>query len=393
MPDGYAPQTLALDRLRRAHGGPRREPHGLQQRPGAAVERDHLQQQPVRRELERARSRLAHVRDRQPVNRRRRDRPDRPGERRDLRRGREHRARHDHPDEPQPRLGDLRLHVQLQRLQHAGRGEGHGGRAREGHAGRPPGLLQRDDPVRQEVPGVRRGRAEGARARDRDARRRLPRVANLAAAKRDWLTAHLQYQTLGAAYGTFGDYDDEIDGRARRHRGEQPAVDRVLPPGVRAVARAVRAASLAPVAAQLAQGRERAARLVADAADTAVRRRPAHPRDPGERPGVPAHRARRLRQRHHARHHARQHPGHRALLSLLHPLLVPRYAGLPAVYSGLDQLQSLLEKEHRPNGTWVPVSALPTSTRQAIDAACGAVLQSLAPIASITEPRNTANDF
>jgi hypothetical protein len=31
--------------------------------------------------------------------------------------------------------------------------------------------------------------------------------------------------------------------------------------------------------------------------------------------------------------------------------------------------------------------------RQAIDAACGAVLQSLAPIASITEPRNTASDF
>ena len=68
----------------------------------------------------------------------------------------------------------------------------------------------------------------------------------------------------------------------------------------------------------------------------------------------------------------------------------PRYPGLPAVYSGLDRLQSLLEKEHRPNGTWVPVAALPTSARQAIDAACGAVLQSLAPIASITEPRNTA---
>jgi hypothetical protein len=165
MPDGYAPQTLAFDGLRHAHGGPRLGPHRLRQWPGTAGERDHLQQQPVRWELERARSRLAHVRDRQPVNWRRRDRPDRPGERRYLRRGREHRARHDHPDEPQPRLGDLRLHVQLQRLQHAGRHEGHGGRACEGHAGRPPGLVQRDDPVRQEVPGVRRGRAEGTTAR------------------------------------------------------------------------------------------------------------------------------------------------------------------------------------------------------------------------------------
>ena len=40
------------------------------------------------------------------------------------------------------------------------------------------------------------------------------RGGNLAAAKRDWLTAHLQYETLGAAYDTFGTFDDEIDGRA-----------------------------------------------------------------------------------------------------------------------------------------------------------------------------------
>ena len=66
---------------------------------------------------------------------------------------------------------------------------------------------------------------------------------------------------------------------------------------------------------------------------------------------------------------------------------------LPAVYAGLDRLQSLLEQERLPNGWWVPVSALPESARQAIDAACGQLLQELAPIASITEPRNTANDF
>ena len=40
------------------------------------------------------------------------------------------------------------------------------------------------------------------------------RDGNLPAARRDWLTAHLQYETLGAAYDSFGDYDDEIDGRA-----------------------------------------------------------------------------------------------------------------------------------------------------------------------------------
>ncbi len=83
----------------------------------------------------------------------------------------------------------------------------------------------------------------------------------------------------------------------------------------------------------------------------------------------------------------------RVLLSLLHPLLAPRYAGLPAVSTGLDQLRALLEKEHRPNGSWVPESGLPGGTRQQVDAACGQVLQELAPIASIAEPRNTSNGF
>ena len=53
----------------------------------------------------------------------------------------------------------------------------------------------------------------------------------------------------------------------------------------------------------------------------------------------------------------------RVLLALLHPLLAPRYPGLPAVYSGLSQLQSLLETEQLPNGWWVPVSALPDVRR------------------------------
>ncbi|WP_460848214.1 imelysin family protein [Nocardioides ultimimeridianus] len=38
------------------------------------------------------------------------------------------------------------------------------------------------------------------------------RAGDLSAAKRDWLTAHLAYQRLGAAYGAFGDDDTAIDG-------------------------------------------------------------------------------------------------------------------------------------------------------------------------------------
>jgi iron uptake system component EfeO len=40
------------------------------------------------------------------------------------------------------------------------------------------------------------------------------RRGDLNAARRDWLTAHLTYETLGAAYDAFGNFDDEIDGRA-----------------------------------------------------------------------------------------------------------------------------------------------------------------------------------
>ena len=39
-------------------------------------------------------------------------------------------------------------------------------------------------------------------------------TGDLAKARQDWLTAHLAYNRLGAAYGTFQDWDGKIDGRA-----------------------------------------------------------------------------------------------------------------------------------------------------------------------------------
>lgn len=38
-------------------------------------------------------------------------------------------------------------------------------------------------------------------------------VGRLAAARAAWLPAHLTYERPGAAYGTFGNFDTEIDGR------------------------------------------------------------------------------------------------------------------------------------------------------------------------------------
>ena len=218
------------------------------------------------------------------------------------------------------------------------------------------------------------------------------RAGDLTAAKKDWLTAHLRYQTLGAAYGTFGDYDGEIDGDANATGVNSPdwtgfyRLEYGLWHGQSAK-------ELTPVAATLDKNVKA---LLAwwpaqqiplsdvglrthEVLENALQFQLTGNDDYGSGTTLATTLA--------------NIQGTRYLLSLLHPLLAPRYAGLPAVYSGLDRLQSLIEKEHRPNGMWVPVSALPASARQAIDAACGAVLQSLAPIASITEPRNVANDF
>jgi iron uptake system component EfeO len=218
------------------------------------------------------------------------------------------------------------------------------------------------------------------------------RTGDLAKAKRDWLTAHLQYETLGAAYGTFGDYDGEINGDANATRAGSPdwtgfyrleyglwhgqPVKELTP---------VAAALDKNVTALLAWWPKQQIPLsdvglrTHEILENALQFQLTGNDDYGSGTTLATTLA--------------NIQGTRYLLTLLQPLLAPRYAGLPAVNSGLDQLQSLINKEHLQNGGWVPVSRLPVAIRQAIDAACGAVLQSLAPIASITEPRNTASDF
>jgi iron uptake system component EfeO len=218
------------------------------------------------------------------------------------------------------------------------------------------------------------------------------RGGDLAAAKRDWLTAHLQYETLGAAYDAFGNFDNEIDGRAdavgvnsRQWTGfyrleyglwhgqsatELTRVAETLNQDVNALV-AWWPSQQIPL---IDLGR-RAHEVLENALEFQLT---GHD-DYGSGTTLATTLA--------------NITATRVLLSLLQPLLAPRYPGLPAVHPGLDQLQALLGKEHLPNGSWVPVSGLPTATRQQIDAACGQVLQELAPIASIAEPRNTNHGF
>lgn len=215
---------------------------------------------------------------------------------------------------------------------------------------------------------------------------------SLAVAKRDWLTAHLRYETLGAAYGTFGNFDDEIDGRADAIGTSSPKwtgfyrLEYGLWHGQSAK-------ELTPVADTLnADVRKLLATWPSQQIPLA---------DIGLRAHEILENALEFQLSGHDDYGSgttlattlANIGGTRVLLSLLHPLLAPRYPGLPAVNMWLDRLQALLEKARLPNGSWVPASRLPAASRQAIDAACGQVLQELAPIASITEPRNAANDF
>jgi iron uptake system component EfeO len=218
------------------------------------------------------------------------------------------------------------------------------------------------------------------------------RGRDIAAAERDWLTAHLQYETLGAAYDAFGNYDDEIDGRA-----DALGVDN---PQWTGFYRLEYGLWHGQSAAELT--------LVADTLNTNVHQLLAwwptqeiEPLDVGLRTHEILENALEFQLTGHDDYGSGSTlattlaniTGTRFLLSLLRPLLVPRYHGLPAVYTWLGRLQSLLQEEHLPNGQWVSVTALPTAARQDIDAACGQVLQELAPIASITEPRIMPNDF
>src|SRR5580704_946158 len=159
---------------------------------------------------------------------------------------------------------------------------------------------------------------------------------NLAAARAAWLPAHLTYERLGAAYGTFGDYDTEIDGRPDGLPGglSDPAftgfyrIEYGLWHGQRARQLAGPAATLDRDVLAL---RRFWPSMEVDLLDLGLRTHEilenalefqltGHD-DYGSGTTLATT--------------AANSTGTRELLTILHPLLVPRYPGLPAVYAGL----------------------------------------------------------
>ncbi len=215
-------------------------------------------------------------------------------------------------------------------------------------------------------------------------------AGDIPAAKQAWLTAHLDYERLGAAYNAFGDFDGKIDGMAN---GLPNGVEDSGWTGFFAVEYALwHAEPLAKVQA-LAKG------LAANVAGL-QQDFPSEEVDPGDLP---------LRT-HEILENALQFQltgiadygsgttlatiyantqGTAELLGILTPLIKqadPRL--LSAAQQGLATLQRDLTAEHV--GTWTPVAQLPTSARDRLDADLGQLLETLSGVPALLYPRTDA---
>ncbi|MFE6052700.1 iron uptake transporter permease EfeU [Kitasatospora sp. NPDC056446] len=214
---------------------------------------------------------------------------------------------------------------------------------------------------------------------------------DLATARADWLTAHLRYASLGAAYGTFADLDGKIDGRP------DGLADKTQDAGFTGFLRleyglwhGQSAADLTPVADELAQN---VAKLAHDF--------PTQDFNPGDLP---------LRA-HEILENTLQFEltgdtdmgsgtnlataqanlaGTQELLTLLQPLLDERDPQvLVRVNAGMKRVGDLVEAARKPDG-WTPVDRLPADTRRQLNGATGQLLEDLAPIPALLEIRKAA---
>ncbi|GAA4214342.1 EfeM/EfeO family lipoprotein [Actinocatenispora rupis] len=232
-------------------------------------------------------------------------------------------------------------------------------------------------------------RSFGPLRRDVAALEREVRSGDRAAARRAWLTAHLDYERLGAAYGTFGDLADAIDR---------------LPAGLPDGAHDKDFTGFHRIEYGLWHGesmtalRGPAGRLRTDVG-TLVGGFDREQTDPNDLP-LRAHEILEATLEFELTGAADQGSGStlataranvdgtRAVLSALRPVLTGRYRGLSGADASLDTLAKLLDAQHS-GGTWTPVADLSRAERERLDGATGDALERLAPIAALAEVRRT----
>jgi len=213
-------------------------------------------------------------------------------------------------------------------------------------------------------------------------------AGSVAAAKQAWLTAHLDYERLGAAYDAFGDFDGAIDGMAN---GLPDGVQDSSWTGFFAVEYALWHAEPLSKVRTLTKG------LAASAAGL-QQDFPSEEVDPGDLP---------LRT-HEILENALQFQltgiadygsgttlatiyantqGTAELLSILTPLIQQADPQLAtSARHGLTTLQDDLSAE-RLDGTWTPVAELSTVARDRLDADLGQLLETLSGVPALLYPR------
>ncbi|GAA0325642.1 EfeM/EfeO family lipoprotein [Actinoallomurus spadix] len=214
-----------------------------------------------------------------------------------------------------------------------------------------------------------------------DALRSAVDDGDLGAARAAWTPAHLAYERLGAAYGTFGDFDGRIDGRPAGLPGG------VHDAGFTGFHRVEYGLWHGESASSLAGATDRLARDVRAL-------RSAWPDERVEPADLPL-RAHEILENTlqfqltgeadqgsgtTLRTAAANLEGTRELVDLLRPLLRPRYAGLAGVDASMDRMAALLKGRSS-------VGALSRADRERLNGAAGELLERLAPIATICAPR------
>jgi iron uptake system EfeUOB component EfeO/EfeM len=215
-------------------------------------------------------------------------------------------------------------------------------------------------------------------------------ASDLTGARSAWLAAHAGYERLGAAYGTFGDLGQRIDGRPDGLPGG------VADPGFTGLRRLEyglyhggRPASLVPIADRLAVDvaglRSSFPRTQTDPNDLPLR---AHEiledavqfeltgaADQGSGTGLAMLDA--------------ALDGTQAVLDALDPVLRPRYPAWPALAGWLGRARGEVRAARRPDGTWTAPAGLGRTARQRLDADVGQLLELLAPVAAIGDVRRS----
>ncbi|MFF0039056.1 iron uptake transporter permease EfeU [Streptomyces mirabilis] len=211
-------------------------------------------------------------------------------------------------------------------------------------------------------------------------------------AREDWLPAHTQYASLGAAYGTFADFDAKINGRTAGLAG---GVDDPAFTGFHRIEYGLwhgqSAATLAPYAKQLA-------------ADVDALRKdfPKQDFDPADLP-LRTHEI--LENTLHRELSGNADygsgtelattganlDGTRELLTLLRPLIDKRNAKvIPAVDTWMRRTEQLVLAQRAEDGSWTPLDKLSDTDRQRLDGSVGQLLEELAPIPDLLEIRKAA---